>query len=370
MGGCVLIMAGGTGGHVFPALAVAAELQRRGETVIWMGTRAGLEASLVPKAGIAMEWIAVTGLRGKGWTSWLMAPVRVVTAVISALRIILRRRPKVVLGMGGFVSGPGAVASWMLRVPLVIHEQNAIAGVTNRMSSRLARRVLQAFPNTFGARTDVVTLGNPVRSEIVALPPPTQRWESREGPLRVLVIGGSLGAQVLNAAVPAALQLIESKARPEVRHQTGSRHLNETRAAYTQCQVTGKVEPFIDDMAAAYGWADLIICRAGALTVAEICAAGLPVIFVPYLYAVDDHQTANAHFLVRAGAARLLPQVQLTPQALLGLLSELGCTPHDAQDQWRTARARLLTMAQTARELALPDATRHVAEACMEVARV
>ena len=369
MGGCVLIMAGGTGGHVFPALAVAEELRRRGESVVWLGTHAGLEASIVPKAGIEIEWINVTGLRGKGWSSWLMAPLRLTSAVWAATKVMKQRKPKAVLGMGGFVSGPGAVASWIMGVPLVIHEQNAIAGVTNKLSARLARRVLEAFPQTFAARRKVTTTGNPVRVDIAALRDPAQRCAGRQGPLQVLVIGGSLGAQALNAAVPAALQLLDAAVRPQLWHQTGSRHVDAARAAYAQSNVGGRVEPFIDDMAAAYGWADLIICRAGALTVAEICAAGLPAVFVPFPHAVDDHQTANAQFLVAAGAARLLPQSQLTAESLRALLAELGCNAHDAQDQWRAARARLLQMAQAARSRALPEATRQVADVCLEVAR-
>lgn len=356
----VLIMAGGTGGHVFPALAVANELRARGAEVVWMGTRHGMEAEIVPRAGIEMEWVSIAGLRGNGALGWVLAPLRLARACAQALGILLRRRPTAILGMGGFVSGPGGFVTWLVRKPLLIHEQNAIAGLTNRLLSRLADQVLEGFPNTFSGKR-VHTVGNPVRADIAALAPPAERYRARNDALRVLVVGGSLGAQALNDAMPQALALLPEAQRPQVWHQTGKRNIEAARAAYATAAVTARVEPFIDEMAAAYGWADLVICRAGALTIAELAAAGVASVLVPYPHAVDDHQTANAAFLQGVGAAILLPQPQLSAAGLKNLLLEFGA---DAMQ----GRRRLLAMAEAARGQARTDATARVATLCMEAA--
>ena len=352
----VMIMAGGTGGHVFPALAVAAELRARGAEVFWLGTRRGLEAKLVPDAGIAMEWVSVAGLRGKGAPALLLAPFRLLLASLQVLAIILRRRPTVVLGMGGFVTGPGGVVTWLLRKPLVIHEQNSIAGMTNRWLAPLAQRVCAAFPNTF-KRKDVLQTGNPVRREISALPAPAQRFAARDGAINLLVLGGSLGARALNEMVPAAVAMMNT--RPVIWHQTGARHLDEARVMYERAGVNARIVPFVDDMAEAYAWADLVVCRAGALTVAELAAAGVGAVLVPYPHAVDDHQTHNAQYLVSAGAAVVAQQRDLTPQKLSELLA-----PFCGEG----ARVRLLAMAEAARRRAQTDAAARVAEQCLEVA--
>ncbi len=359
----VLIMAGGTGGHVFPALAVAEALRAQGVEVIWMGTRKGLEADVVPRAGFDMEWVSISGLRGKGLSSWVLAPFKLAWAMAQSLAIIMRRRPMMVLGVGGFVTGPGGFVTWLLRKPLVIHEQNAVAGMTNRWLSRCATKVLEAFPGTFAARVNAVATGNPVRTEIVAVPSPEQRMAGRTGKLNILVVGGSLGAQVFNQVVPETIKQMAPHCQPEIWHQAGKRHIDAARAAYQQAGIAAaRVEPFIGDMAAAYTWADLVLCRAGALTISELAAAGVASILVPYPYAVDDHQTHNAAYLVQAGAALLIPQPQFNTQALGAALNDYCQTP----DQ---GRARLLKMAMAARQLAKPGATHEVAEWCLEVAR-
>ncbi len=349
----VLIMAGGTGGHVFPALAVADELRLRGVPVIWLGTRAGIEARLVPAAGYPIEWLSIHGLRGKGSAAWLLAPLRLLQACWQAFRVIRACQPAAVLGMGGFASGPGGLVAWLTRRPLLIHEQNAIAGLTNRILGRLAGVVMQAFPGAFGAQA--LTVGNPVRQSICALPQPAQRLAAHDGALRVLVVGGSLGAARLNALVPQALSMLPVDARPQVWHQTGERNLPETGAHYRQYAVEARVEAFIDDMAAAYDWADLVICRAGAMTVFELAAAGVASILVPYPHAVDDHQTANAGYLVQAGAALLKQQAELDAEWLADTLRELAAH-----------RGRLLQMASAARQRALPDAASRIAEVCLQ----
>lgn len=355
----VLIMAGGTGGHVFPALAAARVLRERGFEAVWLGTRRGMEARLVPAQQIPIEWISFGGLRGKGIATWLAAPFRLALAVWQSLQVMHRRQPSVVLGAGGFVSGPGGIAAWLTRRPLVIHEQNAVAGLTNRLLARLATRVLEAFPASFPGARQAQSVGNPVRREIAALGIPAQRFAARSGPLRVLIFGGSQGAARLNAAAPAALALLDAAARPTVLHQAGERHLAPTRAAYAQHGVQAEVCAFIDDMAAAYGWADLVVCRSGALTVSEIAAAGLPAVFVPFGAAVDDHQTRNARFLVDAQAGVLLPETQLSPQRLASELQRL----------LGAGRAALAVMASRARSLAITDADVRLADACIAVAR-
>lgn len=354
-----LIMAGGTGGHVFPALAVARVLRERGFTPVWLGTQRGMESRLVPQHHIEMELIAVSGLRGKGASTLLLAPFRVVRAVWQALRVMRKRRPVVVFGAGGFASGPGGFAAWLTRTPLVIHEQNAIAGMTNRMLSHLATRVFEAFPHSF--KTDqashVVCVGNPVRREISSISAPALRFAARSDAPRLLIIGGSQGAQRLNALVPAALAALRLEERPQVIHQAGERNLAAAQAAYREHNVNAEVRAFIDDMAAAYAWADLVICRSGALTVSELAAAGVASLLVPFPAAVDDHQTFNAQFLVNAGAALLIQERDLSAQRLADALYNL----------FVQGRERLQHMAERAREHAIVDADTRIADTCIEL---
>ena len=347
----VVIMAGGTGGHVYPALAVARELTARGIPVVWIGTRAGLEARVVPAAGLPVRWLRVSGLRGKGTLSLVLAPARLSVALGQALAILLRLRPRVVLGMGGFAAGPGGLGAWLLRLPLVVHEQNAVAGLTNRVLARLADRALCGFPSCLPG---ALFVGNPVRPEIARLAEPGERMNGRDGPVHLLVVGGSQGALALNRVVPEALGRIADHLPFEVRHQAGPRTLETAREAYRSAGVEGEVEAFIEDMAEAYAWADLVVCRAGALTVAELAAAGVGSVLVPYPYAVDDHQRVNGQFLADAGAAVLIPQAELDAPRLAGTLAELG-----------GARERLREMAVAARRLARPQAAREVADICL-----
>jgi UDP-N-acetylglucosamine--N-acetylmuramyl-(pentapeptide) pyrophosphoryl-undecaprenol N-acetylglucosamine transferase len=353
----ILVMAGGTGGHVYPALAVARALQARSRDVVWLGTHRGLESRIVPAAGIDIEWISVKGLRRKGALALLIAPLQLALALFQSLGVIFRRRPAAVLGMGGFVSGPGGVAAWLTRRPLVIHEQNAAAGLTNRLLARLARVVLQAFPGSFNSPINAETVGNPVREDIAAIAAPADRFANRQGRLRLLVLGGSQGALALNRTVPAALAQLDAEMRPAVRHQCGERTLDTARRAYSDNGVDVELLPFIDDMAAAYAWADLVVCRAGALTVAELCAAGLPALFVPYPAAVDDHQTANATPMTDAGAAAIIQESHLTPELLADLLRE-----------WLQSRQALLLRAEKARALATPNSLSRITELCLEQA--
>lgn len=350
----VLIMAGGTGGHVYPALAVADYLRERGVPLYWLGTRQGLESRVVPERRHTLLTIDIRGLRGNGLVGWVLAPFRLGIALVQAVSHLLRCRPAVVLGMGGFVSGPGGIAAWLLRIPLVIHEQNAIAGLTNRLLAPLARAVLQGFPGSLGGAR---TTGNPVRAEISALAPPAERLAGRSGPVRLLVLGGSQGARALNLRLPAALKGLGVQF--EVLHQAGPRHLEEARAAYAAAGVSNaEVVPYIENMAGAYAWADLVLCRAGALTVAELCCAGLAAILVPYPFAVDDHQTANARHVSGAGGAVLLPESELETPAFASLLAALAAD-----------RTRLLGMAERSRAIGHPDAVRVVGDICMEAAR-
>ena len=355
----ILVMAGGTGGHVYPALAVAHALQARSQGVVWLGTQRGLEARVVPAAGIDIEWVSIKGLRRKGLLALVLAPLQVGWAVLQSLAVIVRRRPAAVLGMGGFVSGPGGLAAWLTRRPLVIHEQNAAAGMTNRLLARLARVVLQAFPGSFNSSVDAETVGNPVREDIAAVAPPAERYAARLGALRVLVLGGSQGALALNRIVPAALAKFDPEFRPLVRHQCGERTLDIARQAYADAGVEVELLAFIEDMAEAYAWADLVICRSGALTVAELCAVGVPALFVPYPAAVDDHQTANARPMADAGAALIAQESELTPDRLAGLLRE-----------WLQSRADLARRAEIARSLAAPHALDRITEICLEQAGV
>jgi UDP-N-acetylglucosamine--N-acetylmuramyl-(pentapeptide) pyrophosphoryl-undecaprenol N-acetylglucosamine transferase len=353
-----LIMAGGTGGHVFPALALARELRARSWQVVWLGTRRGLEARLVPAEQIALEWLSVSGLRGKGMLAWLSAPLKLSRALLQALTVIRRRRPALVVGLGGFVAGPGGLAAWLLRKPLLIHEQNAIAGTTNRCLAHLARRVLAGFPGSFAPQVHAQVVGNPVRREIVELAPPSQRFALRAGPTRVLVIGGSQGATRLNAMVPFALARACASLQFEVQHQSGERWIEAAKRSYAEAGMSARLQPFIQDMAAAYGWADLVICRSGALTVSELAAAGVGSILVPFAAATDDHQTRNAAFLVDDGAAVMIAERELSAERLAAELLRL-CN----------GRGRLLAMAERARALARPHAAQELADACVELVR-
>ena len=358
----VLIMAGGTGGHVFPALAVAEELRSSGVQVFWLGTRRGLESDVVPRAGFAISYISINGLRGKGAATLMLAPFKLMIALIQSFYVLLSLKPDAVLGMGGFVTGPGGVVTRILRKPLVIHEQNAVAGLTNRLLAKIATQILQAFPGAFDDSAKLATVGNPVRTDIAKILSPEQRYENREGALRLLVLGGSLGAVALNQTVPTALELMSEKIRPMVFHQTGREKKEETRKFYKYAGVDANVVHFIKDMSEAYEWADIVICRAGALTVAELAMAGVASILVPYPHAVDDHQTVNAMSLTDAGAGLLIPQDKLTPRHLSDVLKSF--TNEDMSD----ARHRLLHMAQAAKKLAKPDATRDVARWCRKLA--
>ncbi len=353
----VLIMAGGTGGHVFPALAVAERLRPAGVNVTWLGTRRGLEAKIISEAGIPLDFITVTGLRGKRLGVLFTAPVKLVQALFQSLAILRRRRPDVVLGMGGFASGPGGLAAWLTRRPLLIHEQNAVPGLTNRLLSRLAKRVMEAFPGSFPARVGARYVGNPVREAMASAALPDERLAGRDGPIRLLVLGGSQGARALNEVVPATLAVLSEGVALEVWHQAGARHLEQTRAAYARHGVRARVVDFVTGMAEAYAWAELVLCRAGAMTIAELAANGVGSILVPFPHAVDDHQTSNARFLSERGAAILLPETELDAARLAGLLAELA-----------GARERLLDMARRARALARPSAAQDVATICLETA--
>ena len=354
----ILIMAGGTGGHVFPGLALARLLREQSLEVVWLGTERGLEARVIPAEGIPIERLSVAGLRGKGTLAWLAAPFRLTRALLQALAVMRRHRPSVVVGLGGFVTGPGGIAAWLTRRPLVIHEQNAVAGLTNRILAHLARQALEAFPGSFGQSVHARVIGNPVRRDISALPPPAVRFAERSGPIRLLVIGGSQGATRLNTVVPFALKRLSIAMAFDVRHQAGERWIEAGRASYAQAGVRADVRPFIEDMSEAYGWADLVICRAGALTVSELAAAGVGAILVPFPAAVDDHQSSNARFLVRAEAAVLIADRELTEERLAAELVRLS-----------VGRGRLLAMAERARLLAMPRAADELAASCLALAR-
>ena len=362
----VLIMAGGTGGHVFPALAVADELKSRGVPVVWLGTRAGIESRLVPEAGYPIEWMSISGLRGKSKLTLLFAPLRITTACWQALIVLLKLKPRAVLGMGGFASGPGGIMAWLLQTPLIVHEQNAIAGLTNRILARFADVVLQAFPAVFDAG---VTTGNPVRRSICELAAPeirrqvkdaaVDKVEGQKAPaagekLHLLVIGGSLGAVKLNEIIPQSLSKLDMAERPEVIHQTGLNNIETAQLIYREAGVEAKVEAFIDDMPAAYAWADLVICRSGAMTVFELAAAGIASILVPYPHAVDDHQTSNALYLEQSGAAIVRQQDSLSITWLVEVIRDFSAN-----------RNKLLDMAIAARKLAVPDSAKIIADACL-----
>jgi UDP-N-acetylglucosamine--N-acetylmuramyl-(pentapeptide) pyrophosphoryl-undecaprenol N-acetylglucosamine transferase len=347
-----MIMAGGTGGHIFPALAVADHLRALGWRVVWLGARTGLEGTLVPQHGHPVVWVRFSGLRGKGLVAKLLLPLNLLVAFWQSLRAIRAERPDVVLGMGGYITFPGGMMAALLGRPLAIHEQNSIAGLANRVLAGVADRVLVAFP---AALPKSVFVGNPVRDAIAQVPPPAQRFAGRSGRLRVLVVGGSLGAAALNEIVPKALALLPAAERPIVTHQSGAKHVAALQANYATAGVDATAVAFIDDMARSYADADLVICRAGATTVAELAAAGVAALLVPFPFAVDDHQTTNACYLADADAGVLVAQRDLTPEALATTLRKL-------------TRQRLLEMAMHARALGKPEATRAVADACVELA--
>ncbi len=360
----LMVMAGGTGGHVYPALAVAEEMRVRGWDVFWLGTRAGLEARVVPAAGIDMVWVSMSGLRGHGLLRLALTPFMLLRAFWQSLRAILARRPDVVLGMGGYTAFPGGMMAALLNKPLVVHEQNSIAGLTNRVLACLADRVLVAFPSAFSHKTDrpvpcgkadSAWVGNPVREPIAKLAGGAEKYAGREGTLRLLVVGGSLGATALNELLPKALALLPQEARPQVVHQSGRQHVDRLRANYAAAGVEADVRDYIEDMAALYEWCDLAVCRAGAMTVAELACAGVPAVLVPFPHAVDDHQTANAAFLAEAGAAWCMQQKDLTAEKLAAHLASL-------------TREALAAMSRKARGLAKPEATKTVADICEALA--
>ncbi|TAA28677.1 undecaprenyldiphospho-muramoylpentapeptide beta-N-acetylglucosaminyltransferase [Pseudoxanthomonas winnipegensis] len=349
----VMILAGGTGGHIFPALAVAKVLRARGVPVTWLGADGQMETRLVPQHDIALDTIAVKGLRGKGAAALFGAPLRIAAAVMAAAGVLRRRAPRAVISFGGYAAGPGGVAARLQGRPLLVHEQNRAPGMTNKLLSKVARRVLTGFPGSFAVREEAV--GNPVREEIAAIAPPRERLAGREGPLRLLVLGGSQGARALNTAVPQALAALKLDA--QVRHQCGEKLRAEADAAYAQAGVSASVESFIADMAQAYAWADLVVCRAGASTLAELCAAGVGSVLVPFAAAVDDHQTRNAQYLVEHGAAVLLKQDDSLSVHLQRVLAVLSADPQ-----------RRLDMAIAARGLARIDAAERIADIILEEA--
>jgi UDP-N-acetylglucosamine--N-acetylmuramyl-(pentapeptide) pyrophosphoryl-undecaprenol N-acetylglucosamine transferase len=347
----ILIMAGGTGGHIFPGLAVAEQMRALGWEVVWMGARGGMEERLVPRHGYRTAWIRARAARGKGLLQKLLLPANLLYSFWESARYIRSLKPDVVLGLGGYVAFPGGMMASLLNRPLALHEQNAIAGLANRVLAQVSDKVMVAFPD---ALRGAEWTGNPVRAEIAAIAAPEERFRARQGRLRLLVVGGSLGAQALNEALPKALALMNEK--PQVVHQAGEKHLETLRANYAAAGVHGELLAFIDDMARRYAEADLVICRAGAVTIAELSAGGMASVLVPFPHAVDDHQTANARFLADRGAAILIQQRDLSPQRLAGLIGSLD-------------RPKLLQMAQKARAAGKPDAARVVAQRCMALAR-
>jgi UDP-N-acetylglucosamine--N-acetylmuramyl-(pentapeptide) pyrophosphoryl-undecaprenol N-acetylglucosamine transferase len=349
----VLIMAGGTGGHIFPGLAVAETLRAQGVPVVWLGADGGMETKVVPAHGVPLRTVPVGGLRGKGLKTRLLAPLMLARALLASLRVVGAVKPRSVLSMGGYVAGPGGIAAWLLRKPLLVHEQNRVAGFTNRKLAAHARRVLAGFSD---AMPGAEWVGNPVRETIAALPAPSLRMADRTGRARLLVLGGSLGARALNLALPQALAQLPAERRPEVLHQCGNRGIDEAREAYAKAGVEAQIVPFIEDMAGAYAWADLAVCRAGALTVAELTAAGLGAVLVPFPHAVDDHQTRNAEAMVAAGAAEVVQERDLDVQQFARRLDAL-----------LNDRPRMHAMAEAARTLAKPDAAAVIARACLEV---
>lgn len=328
----VLIMAGGTGGHVFPGLAVAKYLREKQIEVHWLGTKAGLEAKLVPEEHIPLHIIKINGVRGKNKLTFLLAPFKIAGAVWQSIKVMRRLKPDVVIGMGGFVSGPGGVAAWLLGVPLIIHEQNAIAGTTNKILAHFAKKILLGFPTAFKSGPKVKWVGSPVREELESMLAPNLRLTDHQGSMRLLVLGGSLGAKALNELVPKAIASLPTDARPAIIHQAGEQTFFETKNDYQSRGIEADVRPFIKEMGQVYSWADMVICRAGALTVSEICVVGLGALFVPFPFAIDDHQTANARYLVSQGAAQCMQQKDLTEAQLAGIVREFMINPKKRLD--------------------------------------
>ncbi len=346
-----MVMAGGTGGHVFPGLAVAKQLQSQGWEIRWLGTADRMEADLVPKHGIEIDFIKVKGLRGQGITRLIKAPFQIVNAILQAKAHMKQWQPDAVLGMGGYVSGPGGIAAWLLGIPVVLHEQNAVAGLTNQWLSKIAKKVFQAFP---GAFPNAEVVGNPVREDVVAIQQPEARLANRDGKIRILVMGGSQGAQILNRTLPEAMAKLGEQF--EIRHQAGKNNRDEVAQAYQTNQVqNAQVTEFIDDVAEAYNWADLLVCRSGALTVSEVSAAGVGAIFIPFMHK-DRQQALNADHLVECGAAKMIEQPELTVDKLVSEIQTLD-------------RSKLLTMASRAREAAKLDADTVVAEAIVSLTK-
>ena len=348
----ILIMAGGTGGHIFPALAVAEKMRERGWRVVWLGNPEGMEARLVPQHGFEMVWVKFGALRGKGFLRKLLLPLNLLRGFWQAQQAIRQVQPNVVLGMGGYITFPGGMMAALFGKPLIVHEQNSVAGLANRVLAGVADRIVTGFPEVLKKG---VWAGNPVRPEIAKIAPPAERFAARDGALRLLVIGGSLGAQALNEIIPQGMALLGENELPQIVHQAGEKHIEALKANYAAAGVPAHCVPFIEDMAGAYEWADLVVCRAGALTVAELAAAGVASILVPFPHAVDDHQTGNAKFLVNVGGAFLLPQGELSPEAIALIRNY--------------SRGQLLEMAEKARSLAKPDATEEVANICAESAK-
>ena len=349
----LMVMAGGTGGHVYPAMAVADYLKAKGWNIVWLCTEGGMENRLIETKDYQKAMITMRGVRGKGLLGWLLLPVKLTIALAQSYQAIVQFKPNLVLGMGGFAAFPGGLIAWLLRKPLVIHEQNSVAGLTNKTLAHFAKRVLAAFPAAFGSKATLV--GNPVRADITQIAIPETRLEAHTGALRLLVVGGSLGAQALNDVLPKALAELNLEQRPIVVHQAGEKHISTLQANYQAAGVNADAKAFIQDMAAMYSWADIVICRAGALTVAEVSAAGVASVLVPFPHAVDDHQTSNAHYLSEAGAAILIPQTEFTVAKVVTLLQNLS-------------RKQCLAMSIKARALGKPEATATVANICMELA--
>lgn len=348
----LLVMAGGTGGHVYPAMAVADHLQQQGWNIVWLCTVGGMENRLLANKDYQKAIISMRGVRGKGLLGWLLLPFKLALALVQSYKVIRHYQPDLVLGMGGFAAFPGGLMAYLLAKPLLIHEQNSVAGLSNKTLAHIATKVVAAFPAAFGDKARLV--GNPVRSEITQIEPAELRFKVRSGPLRILVVGGSLGAQALNEVLPKALAKIAIEQRPQVIHQAGEKHITALKANYAAMNVVADMRAFIDDMAAMYAWADIVICRAGALTIAELSAAGVASILVPFPYAVDDHQTSNAHYLADAGAALLIKQAEFSIEKLANLLQQLS-------------REQCLDMAIKARALGKPEATVTVANICKEL---
>lgn len=354
----ILIIAGGTGGHIYPALAVAEYFQKKCVPLLWLGSQSGLESKIVPDKGITLLTIGISGLRRKGLLQWMLSPWMIFIAICQSIMILIRHKPFVVLGMGGFVSGPGGIAAKLMRIPLCVHEQNAVAGLTNILLAPFANVVMEAFPNTFSLSVNAKVTGNPVRQDIIDIAVPKQRFQERaDNSLRMLVIGGSLGARALNKIVPEVLSVLKGKVNFHIRHQTGHHHFSETKALYQSHHVSAELHEYIDNMAMVYAWADLVLCRAGAMTIAELSAAGVASILVPYPYAVDDHQTVNARYLSDQDGAILRQEDDLSVHVLAELLLQLSMN-----------RNRLLDMAKISKSLSKPMATIHVADLCMGLA--